>query len=792
MARRLALLVSIVVGLLPVFALPSPRAAAEGRSGESVPTLLIGSWSAGSVSGITFQNPLTGEYAPPTGAGERYTFAADGHYVYGGLLQTSFYGCTSAVFLYATGRLVADKNTLTLTPDQSAVVSKDTCNKKNNYTKPGSLAKETYRWALDQYQRGTKLCLQQRAPKAAAQPNCEFWLEGSPRSKATAVNAGTGTAFWHNRSSGTSLDLFGVGCGNTQDCVAVGWKLNAQLDDDTVALHSVDGGTSWLRQLRLGGGIKLRGASCAQAGTCLVVGDSASSGGVALPVGHGTVVWTANALGANSGAIHGIGCAGMRVCVAVGLDGAMLTSVNGGASWTGRRSSTTKTLAAVSCPSVSLCVVVGEAGTVLTSTDAGSTWTNRVSGTSDDLDGVTCLSNSVCLAVGGGRILASTNAGASWSPHSMPPGTYDALQTVTCFTSSGCVAVGESGAILASADGGATWATRASGTNNNLYGVACPSSTRCVAVGMNGTVLASADGGATWHAGSSGTTQSLRGVSCAGPTRCLAVGDDGAIRSSIDGGGSWSSSSAGTDDAFTAVACPSTTDCLAATPRGVLTTTDGGVRWSIWTPAASTALNGVSCPSTTSCVAVGYSGAEAAGILTSVDSGRSWSNRATSSASTLEAVSCPSARICVAVGNDGLDLTSADGGVTWTSRHSGIKDTSLYGVSCPSTRVCIAVGGELNGIVLSSHDGGVTWSTYESFDDITHGSVLYGVGCANLTFCVAVGQYGTILTTADGGEHWTSQVASGGSKTTTLNGVTCSRGGTCLAVGTGGAILRLS
>jgi photosystem II stability/assembly factor-like uncharacterized protein len=112
-------------------------------------------------------------------------------------------------------------------------------------------------------------------------------------------------------------------------------------------------------------------------------------------------------------------------------------------------------------------------------------------------------------------------------------------------------------------------------------------------------------------------------------------------------------------------------------------------------------------------------------------------------------------------------------------------------VSCPSTRFCVAVGGDLNGIILSSHDGGVTWSSYSSFDDIAHGSVLHGVGCANPAFCVAVGQEGTILTTADGAASWTSQVAAGGSKGSTLNGVSCASARSCIAVGTGGEILRM-
>ena len=182
MFRRAALLACVMVGLLPVFSVPlhtalgaiSTASPGTAPAGAPLPQILLGNWSAGTVSGITFVNPLTGEYAPPTGAGERYTFAADGQFVFGGLLQTSFYSCTTSYYIYTKGKASATKDGLTLVPDQSAVVSKDTCNAKYNYTKKGSLAVQTFRWAIDRYQRGTKLCLQQRTPKPDAKPNCGY------------------------------------------------------------------------------------------------------------------------------------------------------------------------------------------------------------------------------------------------------------------------------------------------------------------------------------------------------------------------------------------------------------------------------------------------------------------------------------------------------------------------------------------------------------------------------------------------------------------------------------------
>ena len=65
------------------------------------------------------------------------------------------------------------------------------------------------------------------------------------------------------------------------------------------------------------------------------------------------------------------------------------------------------------------------------------------------------------------------------------------LYSVACPTQAACVAVGLSGTIISSSDGGVTWSSRTSGTQNGLTGVACPSASECLAVGKNGTIMVS-------------------------------------------------------------------------------------------------------------------------------------------------------------------------------------------------------------------------------------------------------------------------------------------------------------
>ena len=69
--------------------------------------------------------------------------------------------------------------------------------------------------------------------------------------------------------------------------------------------------------------------------------------------------------------------------------------------------------------------------------------------------------------------------------------------------------VGESGTILATTDGGATWSKQSSGTTEWLLSVAFVDSTHGWAVGFGGTILATTDGGATWRAQSPGSCGDL-------------------------------------------------------------------------------------------------------------------------------------------------------------------------------------------------------------------------------------------------------------------------------------------
>ncbi len=247
-------------------------------------------------------------------------------------------------------------------------------------------------------------------------------------------------------------------------------------------------------------------------------------------------------------------CTSSSNCMAVGNNGTLIATTNGGSSWASLTSGLTSGLESISCPSSSNCVAVGVSGHIIATTSGGSSWSSQTSGVSVAMYGVSCTSTSDCWAVGAsGTILVTTNGGSSWSAQTS--GVTSTLQSVWCASSSDCWAVGASGKILATTNGGSSWASQTSGVTGTLYGVACNSTSACLAVGASGKILTTANSGSTWSSQTSGTTNQLNAISCASSSLCWAVGASGTILATTNGGSSWASQTSGTTNQLMGVFC---------------------------------------------------------------------------------------------------------------------------------------------------------------------------------------------------------------------------------------------
>jgi hypothetical protein len=351
--------------------------------------------------------------------------------------------------------------------------------------------------------------------------------------------------------------------------------------------------------------------------------------------------------------------------------------------------------------------------------------------------------------------------------------------------------------------------------------------TSCVAVGnISGApidlevVLA----GTTWTA----TTQNLQSgadvallgaVSCptAVPLGCVAVGftSSGPQLMALSAGG-WATVTGPEFPAgysiLSGVSCSSPTACQAVgynNPSGLLDVQLSGSTWSAAVlpapaglpPADQIDLATVSCASAGRCTALGTAqGVAPVGFgaspphFTVMDRlvGRSWTPSVVAGPplAGANAVACPAAGSCVLVGsyadqdNETHPLVATQSATAWTVSTFPAVDAALTSVSCPATGTCVAVGGGQVGVLA-----GGDWTFSDASVPSGFGGVdLTAVSCPVTGWCVAVGTliYANNQPSADpvfetlSGGTWTWVAPTG---TDALDSVSCTRVGSCVAVG---------
>jgi len=545
---------------------------------------------------------------------------------------------------------------------------------------------------------------------------------------------------------------------------------------------------------------------CSSTSDCLALGGTSSSGTVVMTSTDGGASWSTKATLPDVEALVGLSCVSVSDCVAVGSSGpwgtsaAIVVTTDGGARWNAEKvPSSVQSLTAVSCSSASHCVAVG------------------------DRPGRSSRLGNQSLPV----ILLTRNSGATWTSTAVPEGVAS-LDGVSCPSANNCMAVGKTtvgsdtrqpffpiaGALIVTANGGATWAVAALPQSViNLTAISCPTTTNCVAAGSTfrevvkprGTVtmpalMSTTNGGGSWQVTAAPGAPSLVAMFCASSSDCMAVGSGkstGAAVSTTNGGATWKADIVPPrQQGLSAVSCASTTSCVAvgSTPTNigdVIATTNGGGTWVVRAvPGGLEVLRAIACPSTSECIAVGDWVDGAGAIVLTTNGGSTWTAETAPGGVGLRAVACPSTRDCVAVGNTddagsngvGGIVTTRDGGVTWQLRPLAARTMSLTGVSCASPGDCVAVGfgDSWPGVIVGTSDGGATWKT-ETAPSVRGGERLSGVSCSSARDCVAVGE-GYAFVTSNGGHTW--EITLRMTDNAGLAAVSCPSTSHCTAVGT--------
>ena len=549
-----------------------------------------------------------------------------------------------------------------------------------------------------------------------------------------------------------------------------GWAVGypATLKGEAVIYRTDDGGSHWVRApLALVGGIDQVSFSGPSIGW-------ATSGRVALHSTDGGRHWTAHVM-ASHDSLNAVQTVSGRVAWVTAGGDTLLRTTNGGATWKRLHTGVADHLSLLRFTSPASGWVAGQ-GTIAHTSDGGAHWSMQLSDQADHhrvvvrhcerrvgdgrrrrlphdrrwgslgpagrgalrrvdrggQGGVLGGARRACirrlgrprLHVGCRRDLAPDHAHAG----RLTP-TWTSVQFLNATTG---WAVGAGGAIVKTADGGATWTAQASGTTADLNAVHFIDAANGWAVGDQGVIASSTNGGATWTAQDSGVTADLLGVSFVDAQHGWAVGHT-----------------------------PATAFLIPAPV--ILATTDGGAHWAAQAAAlpAEAELYDVAFADATHGWAVGDLPGDgqdnASVIVATTDGGLTWKRQLTHyppqvqnvTDAVLTAVACSDARHAIAVGSDDVGceiFRTTNGGATWTGLSTAARASFGYlflsDIALSGATRAWAVG---DATVLETSDGGATWRRQSvdgqvdtvSFVSPTHGWI--------------AGANGDILTTTTAG-----------------------------------------
>lgn len=294
---------------------------------------------------------------------------------------------------------------------------------------------------------------------------------------------------------------------------------------------------------------------------------------------------------------------------------------------------------------------------------------------------------------------------------------------------------------------------------DSVYSVAFPGSGKCYGVGDHGLLLVSRDGGRSWqrrHIAQRGdlSWSDLYSIRFAGDGEHGWIsGEGGLVLATGDGGSTWHPQSSGTTESLLHLAVVDAQTAFGAGTNGVLLrTTDGGSHWQLQTLKNQLTMFDIAFSDRRNGWAVG----EFQTIIHTTDGGSTWApqiggKRASFRLPALFAVRFADAQHGWAAGQGGTLLRTDDGGTTWQTVTSPTA-APMYGISYadgtayPNAGQLWAVGddGALMRMALTGGAAKVNHPTVFSLNDIAF----------NARDGVAVGLSGTILWTADGGNHW--------------------------------------
>ncbi|MBN2729066.1 MAG: T9SS type A sorting domain-containing protein [Bacteroidales bacterium] len=263
-------------------------------------------------------------------------------------------------------------------------------------------------------------------------------------------------------------------------------------------------------------------------GKLLVVGK----GGLIVSTSNG-VVWDTLHLGAFSGYINDVQFINDQIGIAVGDNGKIKRTTDGGNTWVIETVHPYKNLKGVSFFDPTAIFIAGEDSLMLKSIDSAQTWSSSATGFNlSTTRGIDMYSSTEGFAFGGENIYKTNDGGSSWAVS----GTFGSVYCATALNNDS-VYFGGSTSFGYTFDGGNTWTGPLTATNI-IYGLHFLSADTGIYVNSWGKINKTTNRGVTWTQVKN-IGASMYDVTFFDDTTAYTVGHNGAIFKSEDAGNTW-------------------------------------------------------------------------------------------------------------------------------------------------------------------------------------------------------------------------------------------------------------
>jgi photosystem II stability/assembly factor-like uncharacterized protein len=515
----------------------------------------------------------------------------------------------------------------------------------------------------------------------------------------------------------------------------------------TLTLSSVQAQQAWHWQNPLPQGNDLEGVHSFSQTTAIAVG----SNGTIIKTSDGGCCWDIKNSGTDEWLRDVFFVDDQNGWVA-GNNGIILRTTDGGETWIIQNSNPTYTLYSIHFLNITTGWAVGTFGKILKTTDGGSNWITTSFG-SNVFSSVFFADESNGWICGWfGSILKTTNGGSSWTPVAVSA--IDNFYSLSFSDNLTGVAVG-TGYIARTSDGGATWdLVQNAPSLNSVYLL---SSGKGWAVGLGRAYAYTDNGGLSWvYEPGNGGYNHLEAVSAADEYSVWMVGEFGDIFKSTGGFFYLEPVSTGTTDYIRDICFVDQNIGWVAGGRAnpfevptIHKTTNGGIHWIPITLPQDNTLFGIDFVNENTGWAVGAEGL----IFKTSDGGSNWSTYLTNNQTWLNDVFFINENTGWVVGSTRALYKTTDAGNTWNAKNSGTV-ASLWSVFFINENTGWVVG--TGGTILKTVNGGEDWENQES--GYSTGTWLQDVFFIDENKGWIAGVSGRLLKTENGGNSWTALV----------------------------------